>query len=99
MAYTKAQEARLREEAPVTFARAEELAAEFGVSTQSVISKVQHLGLEYIRKPVAAKRPTPLTKAQVVDLISAQFAEEVDVSGLTGATLKSLVNLYNVLAS
>ena len=40
MAYTKEQEAALRNAAPVSFEDAVALAAEFGVTTQSVIAKV-----------------------------------------------------------
>lgn len=99
MSYTKEQTVRLQSFESISYDQAVTLAVEFGVSTQSVISKVKSLEIDYIKKAVPAKRPTVLTKAQLVDLISAQYPVGVDLSGLVGATLAGLNNLYREVSA
>ena len=91
MSYTVEQEAVLKAASPVTFEGAVALGVELGVSTKSVISKVQHLGLVYVKKVVPAKRPTPVTKAELVTMIEANFG--TTFKGLEGATLAALAAL------
>ena len=91
MAYTKAQEARLTEASPITFEQAGELALEFGVSTKSVISKIQNLNLEYIKKAVPAKKAPQTTKAELV--ASIEKATGFAIPGLIGASRNALVDL------
>lgn len=91
MAYTKEQEARITEEAPITYAKAVELGLELGVSTKSVISKTQHLGLEYIKKTVPTPKPAQATKAELLASIEAKV--DFEIPGLIGATRDALVAL------
>ena len=100
MSYTKAQEAILIEAAPVTYLEAAEFATDFGVSHRSVISKVQSLGLDYIKKVVPAKKATGPTKAELVLEISNRLANEDGVpvfAGLEKANASALVALVNAL--
>ena len=96
MPYTKDQVARLTESAPISYEDAVALGTELGYSTRSVIAKTKSLELEYIPKAVPAKRPTPLTKSQVVDLIAYSTGAELD--GLAGATLASLTVLLDAVS-
>ena len=91
MAYTKEQEARITAEAPITYAKAVELGVELGYTTKSVISKTQHLGLEYIKKEVPAPKAPQLTKAEILKQIETKLA--IEIPGLIGATRDALVEL------
>jgi len=91
--YSKAQEARIIESAPVNLAIAKELALEFGKSYQSVISKCGNLDVEYIKKAPAAKKVAKETKEQLVALVSKLI--DRDCAGLEKATSKALVQLIN----
>ena len=82
MSYTDKEVARITELSPVTYEVAVALAKEFGKTPKSVISKVQHLGLEYVKKEVAPKKVAPETKAEIVKAIEAS----------TGLTLPTLAN-------
>lgn len=91
MAYTEAQVAALTKAAPVSFEDAQRFAAEFGVSTQSVISKVLSLDLEYVKKDAPEAKAPRVTKADMVAAIAADLDLPADMlSGLTGATMAAL---------
>ena len=91
MAYTANQEAALISAAPITSLSAELFAAEFGVSKRSVISKAVTLKIYQKNAPRARSAAKP-TKADVVAEISRALSSE-DLSGLEGASMKSLVAL------
>ena len=91
MAYTKEQSARLTESAPITYADAVALGKELGFSTRSIIAKAKSLELDYIPKPVPAKKVAPETKAELVAEI--ETATGLDLTGLSGATAAALVTL------
>ena len=95
MAYTKAQEARITAEAPITYAKAEALGVELGYSTKSVISKTQHLKLEYIKKEVPAPKEAQATKAEILASIEAR--SNTKLPGLIGATRDALIDLENAI--
>lgn len=95
MAYTKAQEARITAEAPIDYEKATALGLELGYSTKSIISKTQHLGLEYIKKEVPAPKEAQATKAEILAEITAGIGFEVP--GLMGATRDALVALNEYL--
>ena len=104
MAYTEAQEARLTNMGTITFADAEALAGEFGVSTKSVIAKIHSLnaqadaGITYVPKARPAKRPKGVTKAELVDRIAdATGAFREDIDGLTKAPARALSALLDVV--
>ena len=98
MSYTVEQVAALTNAAPVTFAMAEDFATEFGKTPKSVIAKVKSLGLAYVAKPVAPKRPKGLTKAELVAAIAAKLSVEAEaLDGLTKATSQVLGKLLNSL--
>ena len=66
--YTPAMIAKLQGAAPLNLEIAKDLAAEFGLSHRSVISKAKHLGLEYVMAAPKAKA-VGITKAELTDAI------------------------------
>ncbi len=93
MSYTDKEVATLKEAAPVTYEDAVAFGLDWGKSTQSVISKVQSLDLEYVKKEVPAKKEPKATKAQIVAVIQDSAGPDYDLSGLTGSTREALVEL------
>lgn len=96
MPYTNKQVDVLKDASPVSYNDAVVFAADFDKSVKSVISKVQSLGLPYIKKVVTPKRPSPLTKVQLVDLIAYNIG--ADLKGLAGATAASLTALLGAVS-
>lgn len=96
--YTPEMEEALRASQPVTFERAVEIAAEFGKTPRSVISKVKSLGLDYVPRVVAPKRPEGKTKvALLAEIAAALKVEATALDGLEKATSRSLANLLKGL--
>jgi hypothetical protein len=91
MSYTANQEAALISAAPITSSIAEAFAAEFGVSKRSVISKAVTLKIYQKDAPRARSAAKP-TKADVVAEIG-EALNAGDLSGLEGATMRSLYAL------
>jgi len=96
MSYTVTQVAALTNAAPVSFADAQAFAAQWNVSTKSVISKVKNLDLPYIPKPKAAKKVAPVTKAQLVAQISVVLG--VNLDGLVASKADALVALLDAVS-
>ena len=71
--YTPAMVAKLQAAAPLNLETAKDLAADFGVSHRSVISKAKHLGLEYVKAAPKAKA-LGITKADLTDAIRKAIA-------------------------
>ena len=67
--YTPSMVAALEAAAPLNLETAKDLAADFGVSHRSVISKAKHLGLEYVKASPKAKIAKGITKAELTDAI------------------------------
>ena len=87
--YTPAMIAKLQDAAPLDLAKAKDLAADFGLSHRSVISKAKSLGVEYIAQPkrVASKRVGP-TKADTLQAIRKGLALADREGDLTKAELE-----------
>tara|TARA_R100001129_G_scaffold77850_1_gene53045 strand:+ start:435 stop:812 length:378 start_codon:yes stop_codon:yes gene_type:complete len=86
--YTDAMIARIKASAPLNIEKARELAAEFGLSHRSVISKAKHLDVEYtpaVRK--AASKDTGPTKAETLAAIRLALALPEREGDLTKAEL------------
>jgi len=92
--YTPAMVAKLQAAAPLNLAKAKDLAADFGLSHRSVISKAKHLGLGYDVAPKAAKK-IRASKADTVDAIAKAIAvDPADLDGLAlakGSALDALL--------
>lgn len=85
--YSKEMESAIRAASPLTFAAAQELAERddfvaAGKTHRSVIAKAKSMGVDYIPKPKATKRPKGETKTDLVNRIAA--ATGMDSESLTG---------------
>jgi len=98
MPYTVKETAVLEALDSVSYDQAVALGVELGKSTKSIISKVQFLGIPYVKKAVPTPKPVQATKAELVAKIQS-ITPDFDVSGLTGATRDSLVALSEYLYS
>ena len=90
--YTENMIETLREQNPLTFAKAEELAASWGKSVRSVIAKASGLGVAYQPKP-----PSPSARSK--HDIAADIQEKLGVRfrNLTALTLEDLRTLEAAL--
>ena len=92
--YTPAMIAKLQAAAPLNLAKAKDLAADFGLSHRSVISKAKHLGLGYDVAPKDAKK-IRASKADTVNAIAKAIAvDPADLDGLAlakGSALDALL--------
>jgi hypothetical protein len=95
--YTPEMVAKIEAAAPLNLSVAKNLAADFGLSHRSVISKAKSLGVEYVKAAPAAKRATGASKSDLVAAIQkATNADNLD--GLEKATARALSNLLASLA-
>ena len=85
--YTEKMVAQMMDSAPITRTVADSLAAEFGLSVRSVISKAVLLGL--YQKPEAKTASAKSTKKELVEAIEKALQGE-KLDGLEGATTRSL---------
>ena len=92
--YTLAMIAKLQDAAPLDLAKAKDLAADFGLSHRSVISKAKHLGLDY----VPATKATAKVRASKADTVAA-IAKGLDMplDDLDGLALAKGSALDNLL--
>ena len=89
--YTPAMVAKLQGAAPLNLETAKDLAAEFGVSHRSVISKAKHLGLEYVKAAPKAKA-VGITKADLTDAIRKAIALPDRSGDLTKDELSAILS-------
>lgn len=96
--YTPEQVAALHAEPqPITYARANELADEFGKSPASVRAKILSEEIPYERKPAEPKREKGVTKAELVSAIAENLGVEVKtLTGLSKATAAALGKLVEL---
>jgi Zn-dependent peptidase ImmA (M78 family) len=85
--YTPAMIAKLQAAAPLNLKIAKDLAADFGVSHRSVISKAKSLGLEYVKATPKARAAKGITKAELTDAIRQAVALPDRSGDLTKAEL------------
>jgi Zn-dependent peptidase ImmA (M78 family) len=79
--------AALEAAAPLNLEIAKDLAADFGVSHRSVISKAKSLGLEYVKASPKARAAKGITKAELTDAIRQAVALPDRSGDLTKAEL------------
>ena len=88
--YTPAMIAKLQAAAPLNLAKAKDLAADFGLSHRSVISKAKHLGLDYVVAPKSIK----ISRSDLVEAIAKGLDMPIDdLDGLANAKTSALNNL------
>ncbi len=94
--YTPEMEKAVRDAAPLDLAGAKALGSELGMSYRSVIAKTKSLGLTYISKPVPARKPKEVTKAELVTELAGSL--EMKLDGLEKAPRATLLALVARLA-
>ena len=85
--YTPKMVAALEAAAPLNLEIAKDLAADFGISHRSVISKAKSLGLEYVKATPKARAAKGITKAELTDAIRQAVALPDRSGDLTKAEL------------
>ena len=97
--YSAEHVATLLAASPITYAKAVELADEFGFSLKSIIAKIKSLesageAIAYIPKPKPAKREKGLTKVELVAEIEQHIgADQGALDGLEKAPARTLGRL------
>ncbi|MGB2073547.1 MAG: hypothetical protein ACPHX7_09930 [Candidatus Puniceispirillaceae bacterium] len=91
--YTPEMVARITAAAPLNYAKAKELAADFGnVTPRSVVSKAQSLGVEYVKlSPVKRVKDDTPTKAEYLAAIRKALALPTREGDLTKVELSSVL--------
>ena len=97
MSYTKAEEQTIRENEPVTYEKAEQLASNFGKTVRSVISKSVSLKV-YQKREQAQKIERPQKKDTVRAIERTFGLREGELQGLTNARGETLGVLYKLIA-
>jgi Zn-dependent peptidase ImmA (M78 family) len=90
--YTPKMVAALEAAAPLNLEIAKDLAADFGVSHRSVISKAKSLGLEYVKASPKARAAKGITKAELTDAIRQAVALPDRSGDLTKAELNVVLS-------
>ena len=90
--YTPKMVAALEAAAPLNLEIAKDLAADFGVSHRSVISKAKSLGLEYIKASPKAKVAKGITKAELCEAIRKAVALPDRSGDLTKDELSAILS-------
>ena len=95
--YTPEMVAILKANAPIDYAKAQELATQLERGARSIIAKCKREGIEYISKPAPAKKKAAPSKADMVAAIMAATGAD-NLDGLEKATGSALNNLLSSLA-
>ena len=91
--YTEKMIKAMRDAAPLNNKKAKELAADFGISHRSVISKAHHLGIEYVKaQRAAASRDAGPTKEDIQSSIRQLMDLPTRDGDLTKAELADILN-------
>ena len=97
MSYTKAEEQSIRDNAPVTYEKAEELASQFGKTIRSVVSK--SVSLKVYQKREQSRSVTKPQKKDTILAIEKTFGcEQGRLEGLTNAKGETLKDLFKLIA-
>ena len=94
--YTPEMVAILKANAPIDYAKAQELATQLERGARSIIAKCKREGIEYISKPAPAKKKAAPTKTDMVAAIMAATGAD-NLDGLEKATGSALNNLLSSL--
>jgi|TARA_R100000234_G_scaffold95487_1_gene63746 hypothetical protein len=97
MSYTKAEEQSIRDNAPVTYEKAEELASQFGKTIRSVVSK--SVSLKVYQKREQSRSVTKPQKKDTIRAIEKTFGcEQGRLDGLANARGETLKDLFQLIA-
>jgi len=94
---TKAEEQSIRDNAPVTYEKAEELASQFGKTIRSVVSK--SVSLKVYQKREQSRSVTKPQKKDTIRAIEKTFGcEQGRLDGLANARGETLKDLFQLIA-
>ena len=97
--YTPEMVKILEQNAPVDYAKAQDLAKQLDRGVRSIIAKCKREGIEYISKPAPAKKKAAATKVELVAAIAKAIDCDTDsLSGLEKSTGLALSNLLMHIA-
>ena len=97
MSYTKAEEQSIRDNAPVTYEKAEQLANQFGRTVRSVVSK--SVSLKVYQKREQSRSVTKPQKIDTIKEIENSFGvSEGTLDGLINAKGETLKHLFKLVA-
>ena len=97
MSYTKAEEQSIRDNAPVTYEKAEELASQFGKTIRSVVSK--SVSLNVYQKREQSRSVSKPQKKDTIRAIEKTFnCEQGRLDGLVNARGETLKDLFQLIA-
>ena len=97
--YTPEMVKILEQNAPVDYAKAQDLAKQLDRGVRSIIAKCKREGIEYISKPAPAKKKAAATKVELVAAIATALHCDADsLSGLEKSTGIALSNLLSNIA-
>ena len=97
MSYTKAEEQSIRDNAPVTYEKAEELASQFGKTIRSVVSK--SVSLNVYQKREQSRSVSKPQKKDTIRAIEKTFGcEQGRLDGLVNARGETLKDLFQLIA-
>ena len=97
MSYTKAEEQSIRDNAPVTYEKAEQLATQFGRTVRSVVSK--SVSLKVYQKREQSRSVTKPQKIDTIKEIEKSFGvSEGTLDGLINAKGETLKHLFKLVA-
>ena len=97
MSYTKAEEQSIRDNAPVTYEKAEQLANQFGRTVRSVVSK--SVSLKVYQKREQSRSVTKPQKIDTIKEIEKSFGvSEGTLDGLINAKGETLKHLFKLVA-
>lgn len=97
--YTPEMVKILEQNAPVDYAKAQDLAKQLDRGVRSIIAKCKREGIEYISKPAPAKKKAAATKVELVEAIAKALDCDTDsLSGLEKSTGIALSNLLSNIA-
>jgi hypothetical protein len=94
--YTPEMVAILKDNAPIDYAKAQELATQLERGARSIIAKCKREGIEYISKPAPAKKKAAPSKADMVAAIATGLDLD-SLDGLEKATGSALNKLLSAI--
>jgi hypothetical protein len=95
--YTPEMVKILEQNAPVDYAKAQDLAKQLDRGVRSIIAKCKREGIEYISKPAPAKKKAAATKVELVAAIAK--AIDCDADSLSGLEKSTGIALSNLLSN
>jgi len=96
--WTPAMEAELAAAAPLSYAKAQDMAGDLGVSARAIVAKAISLGIDYVKQEKATKG-RGVTKAQLVEQLEKMYGESLEGMGFDKLNARGLAFLITRASS